>query len=135
MKLAQILWLLLAAPVAAESLIPPNFLTTQLPEHWFEQLTALDGSTQQCLVFRTIPGVFYTIEHSLTLDSWTEVTSVYGTGHEIPVAMREIVPPPPQIPGQPAPLQAPASTICLMLRRGESPDGGTFVSWRSLAGH
>lgn len=69
MKIAPILSILLAAPVAAESLIPPHFLSTLLPEHWFEPLTALDGSSQQCLVFRTVPGVYYTVEHSLTLDS------------------------------------------------------------------
>ena len=59
-----------------------------IPETWFQNLTATDGSTQQCIIFTTIPGVEYTFFHSNNLKDWTEAGETYGLGQEFAAAMR-----------------------------------------------
>lgn len=48
------------------------------PAYWFENVPAGDDSIQSSLVFRTIPGVQYTVETSHDLTNWTELESIYG---------------------------------------------------------
>ncbi len=126
MKTATFLLFLLGAVVPATA-------RELLPERWFENVPAMDDSVQQCLVFRTVPGVLYTIQRSDALSSWQQVDTIYGLGHEIPVPMREFTPPPPPPdPQNPPAAPDPGQSVSLMLRRSSAPEGGTIVSWRSL---
>ena len=110
--------------------VPENPL---IPDTWFQEITATDGSTQQSVVFTTIPGVGYTLFHSNDLESWAEIGRTYGLGHQFSAAMRETAPAPPppdpQNPPIPAPVSAPAS---ITVQASEGIAGGTVVSWPSL---
>ena len=103
-----------------------------IPETWFQNLTATDGSTQQCIIFTTIPGVEYTFFHSNNLKDWTEAGETYGLGQEFAAAMRETAPAqPPPAPdnppvGQPVPVNA-----SITIQPSSGTAGGTVVSWAS----
>ena len=58
-----------------------------VPETWFQDLTAADGSVQQSVVFTTVPGVEYTFYHSDNLDAWADVGKTYGLGQEFAAAI------------------------------------------------
>ena len=58
---------LLSLPLTAT---PENPL---IPETWFQEINATDGSTQQCIIFTTVQGVEYTFFHSHDLEDWTDI--------------------------------------------------------------
>ncbi len=126
--LSLLLFLSPACPAAARDF---------LPEHWFETLPATDDSSQQCLVFRTTPGILYTVLESNDLQNWTPLSSpIYGLGHEVVVPIREILPAPPLPPGSPPPPAfIPPTHVSLVFRPAAGTAGGTVVSWRSLEGN
>ncbi len=84
-----------------------------LPERWLENIPTADGSTQACLVFKTIPGVEYRVESSPDLIQWTTENELYGLGHEFVTPMREFIPTPPPLPGDPpaAPVTFPTTNV------------------------
>lgn len=71
-----------------------------LPEYWLENIGAADGSVQECLVFRTVKGVLYTVEKSADLETWEPDESfaakgeVYGLSQECVVSLRQFSPAP-----------------------------------------
>jgi hypothetical protein len=85
--------ILLLLSVLRISATPENPL---IPETWFQEMIASDGSTQQCIIFTTVPGVEYTFFHSNELEEWTEIGKTYGLGQEFAAAMRETAPAPPR---------------------------------------
>ncbi len=110
------------------------------PDYWLENVTATDGSVQQCLVFRSIPGVLHTVLVSETLTDWQpyeiigQAGQIYGLGGEIVVPLRQFTPPSPPPPGggggNPPPPGGPAILASLVLRHATG--GGTLASWRSF---
>ena len=103
------------------------------PAWWFENVPAGDASIQSSLVFRTIPGVQYTVETSHDLTTWTELDAIYGMGHEFVTPMRQFTAPPPLPPGTPPPTPWPPHRIVsLRMTRSSATAGGTVVSWISL---
>jgi len=114
----------------------PLFATPEnplIPDTWFQEITATDGSTQQCIIFTTVPGVEYTFYHSDALETWTEIGKTYGLGQQFSAAMRETAPPPPPAdpdnPPAPGPVLGQAS---ITIKPSSAPAGGTVVSWPSL---
>jgi len=102
--------------------------------NWFENVSAEDNSVQRCLVFRTVPGVQYTIESSDSLGVWTEQYSIYGLGHEFVVPMVQVSSPPAPPPGD-SPPSGPVDVTALVSLRMEPSSGeagGTVVSWPSM---
>ncbi|MEP5506446.1 MAG: hypothetical protein ABJZ54_10345, partial [Luteolibacter sp.] len=121
---------LLDASLLPLSATPENSL---FPSTWFQEISATDGSSQQCIIFTTVPGVEYTFYHSNDLASWTEVGKTYGLGHEFAAAMRETAPaPPPPDPQNPPPPAEPFVSASITLARSSGTAGGTVVSWPSL---
>jgi hypothetical protein len=122
--------------------LPILFLTTfpvsdardLLPAHWMEDISAIDGTTQKCIVFKSIPGVSYRVEVSDDLEHWVELSNFYGMGHEIVTPMLEVAPAPPGSPGPSGPGGTPATRriVGLCLQRPSSGQG-TVVSWPSLS--
>ena len=104
-----------------------------IPATWFQEIAATDGSTQQCIIFTTVPGVEYTFEHSAALETWTEIGKTYGLGQQFAASMRETAPAPappdPANPPPPAPVLANASII---IQPSSGAAGGTVISWSSL---
>ena len=105
-----------------------------LPEHWIENIPAGDDSVQQCLVFRTKPGVIYRVETSNDLANWSPGDEIYGLGNEFVTTMREFTPPPVTSGGGGGPPAGftPVTVATLRMRRSSSPGGGMIFSWRSL---
>ena len=104
-----------------------------VPETWFQDLTAADGSVQQSVVFTTVPGVEYTFYHSDNLDVWAEVGKTYGLGHDFAAAMREVTPaPPPPDPQNPPAAPADLINASITIQSSSAIEGGTLVSWPSL---
>lgn len=98
------------------------------PEIHQENMTAEDGSIQECKVFRTIPGVRYQVEFSRDNVNWTPGDEVYGLGHEYVVAIREIK-------AAPSPVSGSSSyNVSVVLQSVSDVAGGTMVSWGSLDG-
>lgn len=121
---------LLVASLLPLSATPENSL---IPSTWFQEITATDGSTQQCIIFTTVPGVEYTFYHSNDLVSWTEVAQTYGLGHEFSAAMRETAPaPPPTDPQNLPPVPEPLVSASISIAPSSGAAGGTVVSWPSL---
>ncbi|WP_367873902.1 hypothetical protein [Luteolibacter sp. Populi] len=102
-----------------------------VPERWMEDMQAVDGSVQRCLIFRTVPGVNYRVEVSNDLVGWLPEMEIYGLGQEIAAPLVEFMPPPPTESPEPGP---PVSSIFVSLTMQPSShgSGGTVVSWRSL---
>lgn len=122
--------LLLAASLLPLSASPEYSL---IPSTWFQEITATDGSAQQCIIFTTVPGVEYTFYHSYDLVGWTEVAKTYGLGHEFAAAMRETAPaPPPADPQNPPPVPEPHISASISIVPSSGAAGGTVVSWASL---
>ena len=127
MKNTFALLLFLSLPLSAQEKL--------IPDTWFQDITASDGSTQQSIIFTTVPGVEYTFQHSNDLSTWTEVGETYGLGQQFAAAMRETAPAPapppadPQNPPAPFVLPIPAS---LIIQPSSAVEGGTVVSWPSL---
>lgn len=104
-----------------------------LPTYWIENVLAEDGSTQSSLVFRTVPGVRYTVECSHNVTEWTELGSLYGLGHEFVTPMRLYTAPPPPPPGDPTPAPLnPVRIVSLRMAPATGEAGGTVVAWTSL---
>ncbi len=123
----SILSLLSALPLSATPESP------LIPETWFQNLTATDGSTQQCIIFTTIPGVEYTFFYSQDLLVWTEDGETYGLGQEFAAAMRKTAPaPPPPAPGNPPAGQPVPVNASITIQPSSGTAGGTVVSWVSL---
>lgn len=124
---------LTAAAASASEITRPD----PVPVHWPETLQATDGSYQRCLVFRTVPGVVYTVEASNNLLSWAPVTGIYGLGHDVAMPMFQTTAPPPPPSGPPPPPPVSLASIKLVSLRmvpADDPEGGTVVSWPSLTG-
>ncbi len=134
---------LLITIIIAPLLLPCGQLHAQdiKPQYRLENLPATDGSVQQSLVFRSIPGVVHTVQVSDNLTDWNPYTitgagdggEVYGLGGEIVVPLRQFTPPPPPPPGgggDPPPPGGPAIVASLVLRHATG--GGTLASWRSF---
>ncbi len=127
---------------AAASIIPTftllvsSYARDLLPERHIETVPSSDSSVQQCLVFRTVPGVLYQVESSHDLSQWTADDEIYGVGHEYAVTMREFTPPPPPPPGSGPPTNLPpfipAKFVTLRIQPSSGIAGGAVVSWRSL---
>ena len=121
---------LLAASILPLSATPENPL---IPDAWFQEITATDGSTQQCVIFTTVPGVEYTFYHSHGLESWTEIGRTYGLGHQFSAAMRETAPaPPPPDPQNPPPPGSVSLPASITIKPSSGTAGGTVVSWPSV---
>lgn len=126
MKLLPVLFL----SVLPLSATPENPL---IPDTWFTDVTATDGSVQQCIIFTTIPGVEYTFYHSSTLEIWSEIGKTYGLGHQFSAAMRETAPaPPPANPTNPPPAGPILQPASITIKPSSGTAGGTVVSWPSL---
>ena len=110
----------------------PALALDQLPTYHFENLTATDGSIQQCVVFTTVPGVKYQIQVSSDLETWTTTSEVYGLGQDVVTALREYVPAPPPDPNAPPPSGNPEIVTSLIFQPLSGSTGGTVVSWVSL---
>jgi hypothetical protein len=105
-----------------------------LPQYWQENLTAEDGTLNRCLVFRTVPGVVYTVEWSHDLSTWSADNTLYGLGHDFATPMcRTTAETVPQGGGGPPPNPLPiARLVALRLEPANDSAGGTVVSWPSL---
>lgn len=104
-----------------------------IPDTWFQEIIATDESTQQCVIFTTVPGVEYTFYHSNALEEWTEIGKTYGLGQQFSAAMRETAPaPPPPDPENPPPPSAPLESASITIQASSGAAGGTVVSWASL---
>ncbi|QTN33680.1 hypothetical protein HZ994_15635 [Akkermansiaceae bacterium] len=120
---------LLPFAITTLSATPENPL---IPSTWFQEITATDGSTQQCVIFTTVPGVEYTFYHSDALETWTEIGKTYGLGHEFAAAMRETAPaPPPPDPENPPPMPPVPNSASIAIQASSGASGGTVVSWPS----
>ncbi len=98
------------------------------PKHHQETFTYPDGSTATVWVVKTIPGVKYTFQTSQDLNSWTEIDSLYGMGHEIVIPMvYSQAPEPSSTP--PTPTVKKLLTPFLMR---PSTTGGIVLTWKSL---
>jgi hypothetical protein len=103
------------------------------PPIWFEDLPATDQSTQHCVVFKTVPGVRYTVESSPDLFTWTARDAVYGLGQEFVTPMYQFTPAPPASPGTlPITLAAPSYHASIKMEPATGDAGGIVVSWASL---
>lgn len=121
---------ILLATTLSLSASPENPL---IPATWFQDITATDGSTQQCVIFTTVPGVEYTFHHSDDLVSWTEIGKTYGLGHQFSAAMMETAPPPPPAdPENPPPPGPVLELASIIIQRSSGTAGGSVVSWPSL---
>lgn len=100
-----------------------------LPPYWLENVTATDGSTQECLVFQSTAGVNYRVEVSEDLKTWNTQWELYGMGHEFVVPMREVTPPA----SGPSTPSAPCPVVSVCLQKSSGSAGGTVASWLSLS--
>ncbi len=124
------LFLLFALLPSAITATPENPL---VPDTWFQDLTAADGSIYQCVVFTTVLGVEYTFYHSSDLQAWTDIGKTYGLGHDFAAAMREITPaPPPPDPQNPPAAPADFINASITIQSSSAAEGGTVVSRPSL---
>ncbi len=130
MRHFQILTFLLFLTIPPLSATPENPL---LPVTWFQEIGATDGSTQQCIIFTTIPGVEYTYEFSRDLVEWAEIGKTYGLGQQFAAAMRETAPaPPPPDPENPPATPPALTSASITIQPSSGAAGGTVVSWASL---
>jgi hypothetical protein len=112
----------------------PAFCRDFRPEVILENIPAANSSIQQCCVFRTTPGVRYTVESSGDLLNWTAQPEIYGIGHEYVVTMREFTAAPPPDPEAPPPPanSAPSTSATVRMQPASGSAGGTVISWPSL---
>ena len=104
-----------------------------IPSTWFQEITATDGSTQECIIFTTVPGVEYTFQHFNALETWTGIGKTYGLGQEFSAAMRETAPaPPPPDPQNPPPPAPVLGNASITIQPSSGSAGGTVVAWVSL---
>ncbi|MEO7101197.1 MAG: hypothetical protein ABI162_17730, partial [Luteolibacter sp.] len=102
----------------------------------FETLQNASSEWWQTLTVETVPGVVYHLQKSTTLepDSWTTISSTYGTGGSwvCPVfpgsAPAEATPG--GTPSLPAATADPTKVVFFVLE--ETTTGGTLISWSSL---
>ncbi|WP_353565182.1 thrombospondin type 3 repeat-containing protein [Haloferula sargassicola] len=125
-ELCSLIVLTTAGVLGQEMLVPPYSL---------HSLTAMDGSIQTSLVFKSLPGVVYQFEDSEDLIHWSPVGDpFYSLGHEHACSLLETAPPPPpETPGGDPPTPATATPpVYTALVLCPASDGGAVVKWRSL---